>query len=149
MLKLGRSSSSTRCRANFPLSNAVSDIFPSICLRQRRCSTFLIEWVQANDWSSWMIALIRNFHIDQLHFQSFQPRCLWICHRQWAVACISKNMRSKTFSSIFHAFLGVFRIWRLSGWFQTQKEISQTQILLEISRSTKPWTFHQDPTLWL
>jgi hypothetical protein len=49
MLKLERTSCSTRCRANFPLSNAASDILPSICLRKRRSSTFHIEKVQAND----------------------------------------------------------------------------------------------------
>jgi hypothetical protein len=144
MLKLGRSSSSTRCRANVSLSNAASDIPPSICLRKRRRSTFLIEWVQANDWSSWMIPLIRNFHVEQVHFQSFHTRWLRICHRHWAVVCVSENIRSKTFLSIFHAFLGVLRIWRLFEWYETQKEISQTRILLEISRSIKPATFHQD-----
>jgi hypothetical protein len=149
MLKLERSSCSTRCRANFPLLNAVSDILPSIRLRKRRSSTFPMEKVQANDWSSWMIPLIRNFRLEQVHFQSFQTRWLRICHRRWAVAYISNNIRPKTFWSIFHGFLGVFRIWRLSVWYQTDREISQTRILPEISRSTKPSIFHRDPRLRL
>ena len=37
---LGRSSRSPRCRANFSLSNAVSGIVPSICLRKWWSSTF-------------------------------------------------------------------------------------------------------------